>query len=343
LECRIEFIDIARGLFIVWMIVGHSLSMAGVPLDHPLQWLRPTGWATFCFVLLTGVTIALVYISPGRVKSRTRAKLWRRAFEIGLIAFLSNSASRMVTASLSGELSVTYVWAVLTFQIPWTISSILIVTTCVLLSAPVLLWFSRTVPPLSLFLAVSTLTVGFDLLMQYDGKWIGLSAEVRQWLKAGGLFGFPVVPLVLYSIWLFCQANLAIKVSVTEGRWGVTALFAVLVGSSFAILMLGCRQLTCINLLTRFGVSIGIAMVIAEMGVFATPKALLGALGRVGLLVFIFHRPIIHIISNQFNEILSAPGLATVMIGLSLGPGLLVGIYRDRNARFSRALRNFWF
>jgi hypothetical protein len=342
---RLEFIDIARGLFIVWMIAGHALTLAGVPLDHPLQWLRPIGWATVCFVLLTGITIPLVYDCRGgvRVRPGARRRLWRRAFEIGLIAFLSNFASRMITASLSGDLSLAYIWGVLTFQIPWSISAILIVTTCVLISAPTLLWLARRVRPLSLFLAVSILIVGFDLLLRGDGKWIAVPSGLRQWLKDGGLFGFPVVPLVLYSFWIFSQANLAKQVYWTKGLRGVIALFAVLVGGSLVIVMLDSRPLECIRWLTRFGMIIGIAIMIGKVRIFAAPKAVLGGLGRIGLFVFILHRPVLHIIFHALGGILSGPDLATVMMVLCLGAGLTVGIYRDRNAHFSLALRKWGF
>src|SRR5437870_1279402 len=56
---RIPVLDQARGLFLLWMLTAHALTLAGVPRAHWLQMLRPYGWSTFCFVMLIGWRIAI--------------------------------------------------------------------------------------------------------------------------------------------------------------------------------------------------------------------------------------------------------------------------------------------
>lgn len=61
LSGRIEIVDSMRGVLLYWMLVSHSLQHAGVPMTHPLQLLRPYGWMSSSFVMLTGTALALIY------------------------------------------------------------------------------------------------------------------------------------------------------------------------------------------------------------------------------------------------------------------------------------------
>jgi len=46
-------IDEVRGLFLTWMICAHSMALIALPAGHPFQYLRPRGWSTIGFVMLT--------------------------------------------------------------------------------------------------------------------------------------------------------------------------------------------------------------------------------------------------------------------------------------------------
>src|SRR5712691_8262267 len=57
---RIRMIDEVRGLFLTWMICAHSMALIALPAGHPFQYLRPRGWSTIGFVMLTGLALAMV-------------------------------------------------------------------------------------------------------------------------------------------------------------------------------------------------------------------------------------------------------------------------------------------
>jgi hypothetical protein len=339
---RIEFIDVARGLFIAWMIVGHSLSMTGVPQGHLLHLLRPSGWATYCFVMLTGLNLAVLYDKGAIGNWVASRRLWRRAFEIGLIAFLSNLVSRVITSSLSGEPCLSSVRDIVLLRSQWTMSGILLVPMAFLFLAPILLWCARWAQPLTYFVAVSTVVAGIDLFVQ--SHWFTLiPVPIQQSLTGGGLFFFPIVTFVVYSIWSFSLANLAIQLLRANGWYLGSGLLVVLVCVCFGIMVLSGGELRSFGCLSHFMTAIGFAFAITQLAIFAPLKDMLGPLGHVGLLIFILHRPILHLVFGGGNESFLAETLAVLMMAFALGLGLLLGLYRDRNARFSRALRFFGF
>jgi len=90
-------------------------------------------------------------------------------------------------------------------------------------------------------------------------------------------------------------------------------------------------------------IAMGLSLAITQVAIFAPLKDMLGPLGRVGLLIFILHRPILHLVFCGGNESFLAETLAVLMMALALGLGVLMGMHRDRNAQLSRALRFFGF
>jgi hypothetical protein len=339
---RVEFIDVARGLFISWMIVGHSLSLTGVPWEHPLNLLRPRGWATYCFVMLAGLSLAVLYNGRTRVKPVSAKRLWRRALEIGLIAFLSNVFSRVVTSSFSGDLGLSFVLDVMLFRNQWTISGILLVPMFLLFLAPMLLWCAERVRSLTYFLAVSTVVAGIDLFV--ESHWfMHIPIPIQESLIGGGLFFFPVVTLVLYSIWSFSLANLATQLLRANGWFRGAWLLVVLLSACFGITILSGGELRSFGCFGHFLIAIGLSLVVSQIAAFAPLRDTLGSLGRVGLLIFILHRPILHLVFCGGNENFAAETLAVLMMTFALGLGLLMGLHRDRHARFSHALRLLGF
>ena len=86
---RLQYIDLSRGLAVIWMIASHALGRAEIPPDHVLQWIRPHGWATYGFVMISGFSVALLFPWIENNAALIREKLWRRAFQIGAIAYVS--------------------------------------------------------------------------------------------------------------------------------------------------------------------------------------------------------------------------------------------------------------
>jgi hypothetical protein len=183
---------------------------------------------------------------------------------------------------------------------------------------------------------------GIDLFVQ--SHWFThIPVPIQQNLVGEGLFCFPIATLVLYSIWSFSLANLATHLLQANGWcWGAGFL-VVLVCACFGIMILSGGELRSFGCFSHFMIAMGLALAITHLDIFAPLKDMLGPLGRVGLLIFILHRPILHLVFRGGNESFLAETLAVLMMALALGLGLLMGLHRDRDARFSRALRFFGF
>src|SRR5438093_13036845 len=89
---RIGMIDEVRGLFLTWMICAHSMALIALPAGHPFQYLRPRGWSTIGFVMLTGLALAMVNLRRPSLPDGLDGALYRRSLQIAAIAVVSHMA-----------------------------------------------------------------------------------------------------------------------------------------------------------------------------------------------------------------------------------------------------------
>ena len=201
---RIEIIDGARGIFIYWMIVGHSLFLAGVPRQDLLHLLRMRGWATTCFIMLTGFSIAAIFDWTNN--STISKKLFNRAKEIALAAYISNALYRIIESHINDELSFKRIIEVITFDYPWTISAILIPTIIVLIISPALLRIANRLKETYFLSATTILILIIGLFIDTLPSTIK-TFEIYQEIMGGGrIIYFPILPFSLYGIWSFSLA-----------------------------------------------------------------------------------------------------------------------------------------
>src|SRR5438128_12480208 len=91
LHQRDALIDLTRGLLFLLMTHSHALALAHVSVDSFWQsgyWLT-RGWATVCFILLSGYTVGLIFTRQA-IQPMTRAKMRRRRRTLTEIIFQSN-------------------------------------------------------------------------------------------------------------------------------------------------------------------------------------------------------------------------------------------------------------
>jgi len=143
---RIYFVDTARGIYLYWMIIVHSLTQASIPRGHPLWLLQPGGWTTICFIMLSGFSVAFFFLDhPQNTASKNR--ILRRANEIAIIAYLSNLFFNSMRLVVESNFTLGNVFKIATFQYKWGISGILIPIALILYAAPLLIKLAYKISP----------------------------------------------------------------------------------------------------------------------------------------------------------------------------------------------------
>jgi len=341
-EGRVRVIDGARGLFVAWMIVAHALTLAGIGDQHPLQWLRPRGWATTCFVTLTGFSLGvLVEWSPagGAVWAR---RLWRRALQIGAAAYLSNLLSGSLVAALEGRLSARYLPRLLAGGEPWSISAILLPTSLFLAASPAVLRAAARTSPGRLF---GLVTAGLCVLdaAQRLAPATGWAGEVNAWLfRSGGPFQFPILLYSLYAVWGLALGRLLRARRGAPASWGLllagaaglTALRAPL-EAAFAL------HVPSLQVASRFVLGLQIAALLQWAERRVPVNRFLSAMGQGALLVFLLHRPLLHVLHRLLHGVQPPAGRALLVIASTLAASYLIAAGRQRHPRLAAALRRY--
>jgi len=144
---RVAFVDIIRGLLFLLMTSTHALTLSGVSKASFFWgelWL-PNGWATTSFIMLSGLTIPLVYRWQDVAYSSIKAKVQRRAKEILIVMFLSNTLMLLLKMTIQGNIyrahDISWWLGLITFNTPYSISAILIPTGLLMCIAPYLVKF----------------------------------------------------------------------------------------------------------------------------------------------------------------------------------------------------------
>jgi peptidoglycan/LPS O-acetylase OafA/YrhL len=331
---RIEHIDVARGLLVMWMVVGHALTVARIPPTHPLQLLRPAGWSTICFAMLSGFALAVIYGRRDDALPVVRRRLWHRGTQLLVIAFVSNLVSLLITLWVSGNLSAAGVVSIVTFRVPWTISGILIATGLLVLASPGLLWLRRRFGALKLSLALLLGDMVADIVCPH-------LRLVRQALTATNwLFAFPVLPIFLWGAVVFGLADLEGWLRRQRDRriWVAAGIVAVPV-LAVAAWPPFLPAFPSIAALSRLAVIVGLASAVSRLEMLTRVKVGLMAVGRSSLPLFLLHRPLLRMTDLLLHGRIPAEGAALMMIA-GVGTSMVVlGLFRPRAPALSVALR----
>ena len=161
---RVSLIDVTRGLLFLLMTNTHALISSKVSVDsfwHSAYWL-PHGWATVCFILLSGYTMGFLLPWQGH-QAVTRTKLLRCSRDILVVMFVSNVVFLALHHVADGNQHVLlhwrWWWGLLTFETPYSLSAILLPTGVLLLLAPHLFALEEAHPRLFPVLVV-LVTIG---------------------------------------------------------------------------------------------------------------------------------------------------------------------------------------
>jgi hypothetical protein len=333
---RIDYIDVARGLFVTWMLIAHSLALARIPPDHWMQGLRPAGWATVCFVMLTGFGLAVVNLSRPSLPEGLGRRLYRRALQLVVIAYVSNLASEAITSAINGTLSLAYLRDVACFNVSWTISGSLIPIAITVALAPSLIYVARRIHPAYLFLSVTVLGAVASSQSTIPGPFGG-GVSMATLTNASGPFGVHSGHLVLLSVCTFTLGGLTATVRASFRPWLLpTAAASALLslgmspgsGSATAFFRDLCIFVVSVG-------AVGILFSVPELVVLRHPLKLLG---RAALLVFLFHRVLLHAVAAVLRPALEREALAWCLIAIALAACFGVGYAKHRFAEFRLVL-----
>ncbi|MGE0827451.1 MAG: acyltransferase family protein [Candidatus Binatia bacterium] len=344
---RLSEIDLCRGFLVALMTNTHALSLAGVPADSfwwSDGWL-PNGWATQCFIVLSGYAVGVLYTSDPTARRGGR-RLLQRAGQIFVVMFVSNIF--FLLAQLTAHGALTDAWDIfwwiglITFATPYSISAILLPTAVLLCLAPRLLHFASTQLWLyfvvtavgSLMTAVASV---YLLVSKTDSHLLGI-------LLTTGIGGFPVLPFVLYgavgiglgrlllvspaSHWCLCGC-LALAQS---------ALYLWSTESSGLVLAMVTRTLTAPG---KFAWVFLVAFWVCRSS-FGGCVRWLELLGRFALGAFVLHRVFLHVFYGVVSGsplLVSSQSRYVVLVSATLLATWGVMMLRQRYEAIDRTLK----
>jgi hypothetical protein len=350
---RIQYIDCARGILFLLMTSTHALTLAQVSSHSLLQsgWWLPRGWATDSFIMLSGFTVATVFPWKDQ-RDTTRARLFRRAWHVLAVMFVSNIIMLLLQYALKNELAkVTQLpwWiGLVTLETEYTISGILLPTALFLLLLPWLFDFYHRHGPSLLIAAV----LGCAFVAW--GAWLAIGnmasrPHLLDVLFVTGAGGFPIVPLICLGALGFV-GGLLWKGSAPAFRW------CFFIGGVLALMGLGWLEIGShamgLDLLTLPFLKLARFVIILCVGLALTRSAALNAafgflpiIGKYALFSFILHRIVLQTL-HLMNLRLLPESVAELVYGAyfagTLGIITSLCILRDCCERVDRALRRLY-
>ena len=330
---RIRMIDEVRGLFLTWMICAHSMALIALPAGHPFQYLRPRGWSTIGFVMLTGLALAMLNLRRPSLPDGLDGALYRRSLQIAAIAVVSNMAfllmRMIVDRSWSGQTTID----ILTLRAPWSISAILLPTAALVAIGPWLLRLTKRVGAPAVALATLALTLLLDIAVMTAS-----SPRIQSVLTFGttdpGYFSFPIFSLLRLALWGFGFGALLATPRISKHIFYASAVGVVVVATqpwlSWSHSMVAESRLLVV---------LGAVSLAAFLPVLERPRAVLALLGRCGLLIFLVHRVVVQAGVHILGDTLTEGWLAASLIGSTMLVSLTLAYVRDTRPRVRRILK----
>ena len=319
---RIRMIDEVRGLFLTWMICAHSMALIALPAGHPFQYLRPRGWSTIGFVMLSGLALALLNLRRPSLPDLDGA-LYRRSLQIAAIAVVSNMAfllmRTIVDRSWSGQTTID----ILTLRAPWSISAILLPTAALLAIGPWLLRLTKRVGAPVIAMATLALTLLLDVAVMTAS-----SPRIQSVLTFGttdpGYFSFPIFSFLRLALWGFGLGALLATPRISKHIFYASAVGVVLLATRPWV-----SWSPSIVAESRLLVVLGAVSLAAFLPVLERPRAALALLGRCGLLIFLMHRIVLQAGVHILGDTFTGGWLAAFLIGSTMLVCLTLAHLRD--------------
>jgi hypothetical protein len=340
---RIRPIDDTRGMLIIWMIIAHALTVAGIDPTDPIEYLRPPGWSTTSFIALSGFTVAAVLIQNQRKGVQSASKLLVRAFKIGIIAFSSNFLFKALSAAFFGGLSTDYILRILIFKEPWSISAFLVPTVFLLLAAPTVIRIAMHVRPWQLLTAATAIGLCFDAYVRI--RFAGTTAP----MDTLGAFARPftwveITYFFMYGLWGFAFGNLLKRKTSPRLAWPAILSIAVLllILADFHSQIRGTTG-EFILPIARFVVTIEIVLVLSRLGTFFGLEQFINTLGQSALLIFVLHRPFLQMGGYVLQRFLPERAVALELISAALLFSFWIATLRKNHRSLSTLLSAMGF
>ena len=330
---RLGWIDEVRGQYLFWMMCAHAMTQAALSVDHPFQYLRPRGWSTGGFVTLTGLAIGLIYAKRPVLEAHTMRRLYSRSVQVFGVAIASNILFLLARTMVEGTWSMQRAAAILTLQMPWSISSILLPTAAMLALAPSVLTLHRRIG--------STATCALMMcapLCVYLAYTLAPTPELKSLITSGAVvptyFYFPLVSLLALAL-----AGFGIGIATAE-----LGMVVLGVGAVAGAIVLWTRHVIWwtppVIDQARFLVVVG-GVLLASALPLEYPRRVLALLGRSALLVFLAHRVFVQLAARTMETQLGGGELAAVVIAVTLLASTALAYARDRRRDIGNALREF--
>jgi hypothetical protein len=326
---RVLYVDVTRGLLIYWMVVAHALTLTDIGRDSWLFYLRPPGWSTHSFVMLSGFSIATILVGRGLSGAELRHRLGRRAWQLTFVTLGSELASRLLGCVLRGD-----GWnRVFDPTAPWSISAILLPTIVVFAALAMTAPHFRAPRPLQFILTFLVL----GLLVEWLGP---VSADLGMgWMHDRRMLGFPILSFVVVG---FVGFGLGLLAKPFDQVWflgGSATLGAVL----FALHSRRLATDPLTYMVSTFLLSLGLGGALSSGAAPAFVKYWLALVGRSALLVFVLHRFFLQFGARTLGEALPKGFRFAVLLVVALA--ILTGIClaKERFARVRDFLRPLGF
>ncbi|OUS11276.1 hypothetical protein A9Q89_09555 [Gammaproteobacteria bacterium 53_120_T64] len=297
---RVEFFDVTRGLLFLLMASSHALTLAGVSKDSPLwgQFWLPNGWATTSFIMLSGLTIPIVYRWKDRGFSAVKAKVHRRAKEILLVMFCSNVIMLVLKLLVQGRIGDAFggEWwlGLVTFHTPYSISAILIPTGLLMYVSPYLVKLESKVG-WGLF-GLTSLGAIFSLWL-VKITFSESSNRVFQILFSEGIGGFPVLPFLGLGMAGMSVGFFIVKKHSVNNISGILIALMALVVIHNIFVHITDVDISGFRAVSRFSILCCIGVLVTNIKILGYLKFYFSLIGRFALFSFLFHRVILQVVA----------------------------------------------
>ena len=299
---RLEFVDVTRGLLFLLMTSTHALTLANVGGTSFLRelWL-PNGWATTSFIMLSGLTIPLVYRWKELPFHVVKEKIHGRSKEILIVMFISNLVMLLLKLLVQGHLSVamdsSWWLGLVTFSTPYSISAILIPTGLLMCLSPYLIKGEERIG-WQLF-GFNSLIVVF-LLWLLELEFRGSSSRLFQLLFSEGIGGFPVIPFVSLGI-VGMAAGFVLRLYFSKNKaLGVLCISIVFLILHNIFVFLTDADIVGYKAVSRFLILCCFGVLVTYLRIFACVKVYFSLIGNYALFSFLLHRIILQMVAVSF-------------------------------------------
>jgi hypothetical protein len=317
-----QVIDITRGLLIYWMVVAHALTLANIGKNSYLFYMRPQGWATTGFIMLSGFSLAIVFIGRGFSNSQLKYRLGRRAALLLAWALTTELLSRAVTDLRNP----TVMWISLrTLFDPnktWSISGFLL-PTFIIYGICTLASIYMRVPHLTTFLSLTFLSASI----------VGEGFFIRsQWLIS--IFGAPI-PL------LTCLGFFGLGLGLASKRFALSK-FLICVGITGSVFLLICSLHSmpkAVFIIGTFLITLGIGGILHKLPWITPLKKVLALMGRSSLLLFILHRFVLQIGAKLLPMMLIRQMFFITLLSMTLLFLIAICYIKEHNINLKKALK----